>query len=361
MATPAYDQLLHADIASNPDLMAALDAALLVPDGNPSPPAPAAEPTAPVPVPEPPPAPAAAPAAPAAVEPPSEPDATPNPLAKVAERYRTGRMSDLQKLATSYMADNPDITPSMAEVMAREELGLPAMGLQPVPPAEASVTAPEPAPAPSRAQPSAADLETRLAEIEDKLLEIGGQEGLNTRETEELRLEAMKLNAKLEKAQDHEAQAQADAAARHQHEVMASLTAAKAAHPDAVNPDSPLGREIAAVMDQYPEILDRGDAPLTVVKIAMANLGLTPVKQDAASSNASGTQQQQKPQVAAQQPVPAAPVIVPPVLPGGSRGAGALVPTVADLNATLGEMSADELTAVLARPTASRRMMPILR
>ncbi len=353
-----FDALLHSDPAGDPDVMTALDAALRTPEPaeaapapQPSPPVADEEPIVPV-EPEPP-APVPDPAA--APNPPAPP--VDDPLAQVAERYRTGRMTPLQKLSTRYMAENPDITPSMAESMAREDLNLPPLGQAVAPPPAETPTADPNAPEPIRAPETAEEIEARIAEIETALLDHGSNEGLNTRETAQLHIDHTRLAAKLESAR------LAEANARHAEEIShdalrnQSLAEAKAMCSDYQNPASPIHAEIASVMQEYPEILGRPNSPVLVMKIAMANQGMVQSK----AGNGNGAVQ---PPPAIPVPAPAArqaPLVVPPVLPGGSRGAGAPVATVADLNQTLDAMTADELTAVLTIPTARSFKAPIIR
>jgi len=353
VATP-YDDIMSSD---DPAVLASLEATMTAPE------APEPAYAAPVPAEAPAiaePAPVETPPAevPTPVETPAPVTPTPaeDPLAKVAERYRTGRMTPVQQLTTRYMAENPDMAPEDCAALAREDLGLPAVTAASAAPAQqqAETTPTDPdAPEIIRAPETVAEIEARVAELKETLL-TEADDGLDSRQKKEHEFELIELTTKLTNARLAEANAQQSQQDSFMQARNASLAAAKALHPDAANPNSALGQEIARVMAEMPDtILDRKDAPMVVTREAMANLGLTPVR--TAPTNGS------TPQPAAQQPVPAAPVIVPPVLPGGTRGAGAPVVTMADLSQTLEDMSADELTAVLARPTGRGRLMPILR
>jgi hypothetical protein len=296
-------------------------------------PAPATPPAAPAaePAPEP------TPAAPVAAEPAptSEPVEPAAPAVvvpeKIERRYYTGHQPELNKVVLAILNDNPAMTPSQAEVVAREHLQLPPVSpLVPVTPAApAPVPGDQPEPEPAAPVETAETVATRLGEIAARLEEIATVEGVFTSESAKLMQEQSMLAVRQDRLAQQEAQALAAEDTSWQTAREEANNAALALHPDLLVPGSALGVEVERVIAEAKESgvinLDAAVAPLAIVKTAMANLGLvSPSKAPApAAPVAAPSPPTATPPAAAQPPVAApAPRPAPPMsLPGAGSGA----------------------------------------
>lgn len=279
---------------------------------TPEPVVPPTEPIAPEPAP---PAadPGAAPQAPEPPAPPAEPAAPIPPPVKLLERVRTNTMTELNKVTVSIMADNRDMTPTQAEAVAREHLGLPPLA------------APAPSAPPSEPDAQVTDRAPQTVEEYDAALELieqemrdAGKNGftdiLAEKQIEHGRLAAQRAVAE-SRAQDREAHAEEQAHTQWQTENAASLARAHALHPDMAKPETELGQEVARIienMDENDPVLQSPHRAELIAVRALANKGLAPVTGKPAAAPAAAPAPTQPPAVPPR-------LNVPPLLPGSQQ------------------------------------------